>query len=407
MESSLAAGFETPLIEIIATFVVIAGVILAFTVYSVRKHRHAERLRQAEEDTRYRELVQRYALSRSDEEVISVLAKYLRRNTAAYLLLQSQGLFNQAAALALADQGVAPGTLSSLRVRLGFTGRLLGAQPHSSVDIPPGAAVVLELRRSREIPATVLTAATDTLRVALQSEPAAGEIGAGDGAVREPTPVVSEPRLTPGRTVRVVYQNEAGVFAFESAVLKREGGELSLQHSEDIVSIQKRDHYRKKIRLPVSVSNALSDEEPVPSEFLDIGGGGASLYNPDKRFQPGDSIFLTFPAAGEGSFRGGGAFRGEGAAGGGGAIRGEGAAGGDEASGGDAQFGGTLQSGRGERPRPLDLVATVLRTSRGGRVIHVRYGNIRESDRDRVYRLLFQPPPHGTDPGSSRRSHPS
>ncbi|MFW5643586.1 MAG: PilZ domain-containing protein [Alkalispirochaeta sp.] len=320
--------------------------------------------------------MQRYGLSRSDEEVISVLATYLRRNTAAYLLLQSQGLFNQAATLALADRVVTPGSLSSLRVRLGFTGRVVGAQLHSSVDIPPGASVLLELRRSREVPATVLSASTDTLRVTLQ-----------------PTSVTTshndEPRLTPGRTVRVVYQNEAGVFAFESAVLQRKGVELSLQHSEDIVSIQKRDHYRKKIRLPVSVSSALSDDDPVPSEFLDIGGGGASLYNPDKRFQPGDSIFLTFSVGAEGDSGREGQIAQEGRA------------------GGDSQFAKEVQTGRLEHPRSLDLVATVLRTSLGGRVIHVRYGNIRESDRDRVYRLLFQPPPHGTDQESSRRSHPS
>ncbi|MFP4209989.1 MAG: hypothetical protein ACLFR8_02005 [Alkalispirochaeta sp.] len=194
MESSLAGGFETPLIEVIATFLVVFAVITGFAIYSIRKRNRAERLRGEEEAARYRELVERYGLSRSDEEVISVLATYLRRNTAAYLLLQSQGLVNQAATLALADQKVPSGSLSSLRVRLGFTGR--------------------------------------------------------------------------------------------------------------------------------------------------VGGGGASLYNL-------------------------------------------------------------------EHPRSLDLVATVLRTSRGGGVIHVRYGNIRESDRDRVYRLLFQPPPHGTDQGSSRRSHPS
>ena len=143
--------------------------------------------------------------------------------------------------------------------------------------------------------------------------------------------------LTDGSFVHVVYQNDAGVFEFDSAVLLREASEVQLQHAEEISGVQVRA-LRRELRIPVYVSSAICDDEADLSQFIDIGGGGASLENPGRRFSAGDTVELTFHPDGN---------------------------------------------------RALNLIATVVRTSRNGSVLHVKYGNIRESSRDRVYRLLF------------------
>jgi c-di-GMP-binding flagellar brake protein YcgR/type II secretory pathway pseudopilin PulG len=315
--NTVASGFQTPPIEIVAVFVLIATMIAGFLLYYLGKQR-AQRRRHAREDAqRYHQLAHQYSLTPTDESVISQLATYLQHSTGKHVLLHSQDVFNQAAALALEDDQVGSEQISSLRVKLGYTGRPIGMRPRSSVDIPAGSAILIETRRHTAIHGTVVDVASGALRVRLDAE---------------------DIPLAEGKPIHVVYQNEAGVFEFDSAVLLRNGIEVQIQHSEEIKTVQQRNHYRRELRLPVYVGNALSSDEPELSRFIDIGGGGASLENPGKRFNTGDTVELTFHPEGD---------------------------------------------------TTLNLIATVVRTSHGGSTIHVKYGNIRESSRDRVYRLLF------------------
>ncbi len=308
------------MVEMIAVAAVVVGVIVAFIAYYVRR-RNVEQRRHAREDAqRYHELVQQCGLTPSEESVVGTLVQHLRRNTARHVLLQNQGVFNQAATLALEDGEISASQVSALRVKLGFTGKPVGMRPQSSVELPPGAALLIQKPRRAPVHAQVIEAQSDALRVCL------------DGP---DTP------LTDGSFVHVVYQNDAGVFEFDSAVLLRDGEEVQLQHAEEISGVQLRSHFRREIRIPVYVCSATCSDEAALSEFIDIGGGGASLENPGKRFSTGDTVELSFHPDGK---------------------------------------------------RALNLIATVVRTSRSGAVLHVKYGNIRESSRDRVYRLLFNPP---------------
>lgn len=360
MESSLAAGFQTPIVEIVAVAVVIIGVVAGFGLYAFRKNRIERLERHIANAARYRELVQIHALTPTDEHTIQILARHLRDPSQKHLLLQSQGLFNQSATLALEDEAVGAGQISALRVKLGYSGRLIGLQPRSSVDIPAGSGVLVEraesarrsarvqrsasarhsARRQRSaarssvpVPATVVGSESGTFRISV-----------GDDAPTFPT----------ASSVHVVYQNDAGVFEFDTVVLQRDNTVIDLQHVESIQALQQRRHYRKAITLPVYVSDATVAEEATATVFIDIGGGGASFRNPDKLFRRGDTVELSFHP---------------------------------------------------DEHDELNLTATVVRTSEEGAVAHVRYGQIRESSRDRVYRLLFDPrrPPR-REIGTSRNS---
>jgi c-di-GMP-binding flagellar brake protein YcgR len=112
-----------------------------------------------------------------------------------------------------------------------------------------------------------------------------------------------------------------------------------LEHSEDVESAQRREYYRRPMRFPVYLRSAEKEHRPVRSEFLDIGGGGGSVVNPGQRYEEGDTLELTFHPDSE---------------------------------------------------KTLHIPANVVRTSKGGKVLHLSFENIRESSRDKIYRLLFR-----------------
>ncbi len=141
----------------------------------------------------------------------------------------------------------------------------------------------------------------------------------------------------PGSQVSVIFQNRAGVFSFRTRVRAAGGGVLRLDQVEKLERTQRRHYYRRRLRLPVRVQ--VREGEPARvSQLLDLGGEGASLMNPGGGLSTGDLADLSF-RVGDESFR---------------------------------------------------LTAEVLRVSRGGQVLHVRFHGLREADRDRLLGTLFR-----------------
>jgi hypothetical protein len=165
----------------------------------------------------------------------------------------------------------------------------------------------------------------------------AAELGA-----QEPQALVLIPRdgaagPSPGTPVTVVFQNRAGLFSFDTVVRSAAGGVLRLNQVERLRRTQRRKYYRRRVRLGVQVLRR-EGEPPLASQLLDLGGDGASLVNPQKKLSAGDLPELAFRLGGE-SFR---------------------------------------------------LTAEVLRLSRGGQVLHVRFHGLRDADRDRLLGTLFR-----------------
>jgi c-di-GMP-binding flagellar brake protein YcgR len=141
-----------------------------------------------------------------------------------------------------------------------------------------------------------------------------------------------------GASLRVYVLKPSGVFSFQSRVLKRDGSTLHVNHSEHIKRLQRRTFYRKKLRLPVYVKIAGSEVRPVRTTLKDLGGGGASFISTGQGFLENDDITLfLFPPS----------------------------------------------SGR------MVLSCKVVWVSEGGKTIHVAFGGIPESSRDRIIRYLF------------------
>ena len=102
---------------------------------------------------------------------------------------------------------------------------------------------------------------------------------------------------------------------------------------------QRRKYYRRRVRLPRAGPAAREGEPPLASQLLDLGGDGASLVEPAEEVSPRETCrSWTFRVGGE-SFR---------------------------------------------------LTAEVLRVSRDGQVLHVRFHGLRDADRDRLLGILFR-----------------
>ena len=318
MISELIRGFTPSPTEItifVVILVVFAGLLIA---YSSATRRRERRRRIAISERLYRRRLEELGLSRSDEECLETLYRFWKQPERGYLPLQNHTVFNDCAGRAMAEGAIGEGQVSALRVRLGFSGQPAGAEPESSGEIPVGSGVVLADSHDRMIRATVMDPTPSSFRVSTDED---------------------APRLTSGSLVEVVYQNGTGVYRFESSVLANPPGEMHLSHAEGIERVQRRRYYRGKLRLPVYVKPAGEQERPEPTRFVDIGGGGASFYAPDDRYQRGETVEMTFHP---------------------------------------------------DSRQAMHLAGRIVRESHGGKVVHVKFTDVGPSTRDRVLGLLFR-----------------
>ncbi len=148
------------------------------------------------------------------------------------------------------------------------------------------------------------------------------------------------PTLKRTLPIQIYFQGPSGRYTFISRIRGYGKGGIEVAHSENIKRLQRRKFYRKRLMLPVYVKRAESEEHSVLSTLIDLSGGGASLVNRDMLFRAGDRISISLAAS---------------------------------------------------RTKRIYITGDVIRMSRGGKTIHVEFGNMLESSRDRIIRLLFMP----------------
>jgi c-di-GMP-binding flagellar brake protein YcgR len=315
----VADAYRASPIEILGVvlflLLLLGGLITYAVVWSRREQRHKTELANELYEQKSREL----GLTPSQRELLSRMAHYLKDPASIHLLVTDEVAFNAAATQLRENEEATPQSIAALRVTLGYQNRRAGKAPHSSTQLPEGATVLIARSRYKKpIKAKVMQPQPHSLIVHIVEEGA---------------------RLPAGAAVDVYFQNTAGVFTFRSTVLGEDGTTAKLSHSEEIKQYQKRRYYRRRIELPVHIY-PFDEEKPVLSRFRDIGGGGASIINPDRRFHEGDELELRFTP--------------------------------DDVE--------------------LRLTGTVMRVSEGGNIIHVNYEHIRDALRDKIYAAIFRPP---------------
>ena len=309
------AASQTETILLLTAFLLFVGALVAF--FAVRSHREKKARLYAAHKT-FKKHAENRNLTWHEQEALDALAKHLHAPERKHLLVVSQGMFNSCAGRALDENEITEEQVSALRVKLGFAGKQTDKPPKSTTELPAGAGVLIDEKDHEPVRARVREHRADFFEVQLDED-------ARDFALDRP--------------VTVVYQTNSGMFAFDTEVRAHEGPVLRLAHSEKPQRLQRRRYYRRDVDMPVYVRNTGDEASPKLTHFLDVGGGGASIRNPNGEVKKGSDVELTFHPNSE------------------------------------------------ER---LNLHGRVVRTSRQGSVLHIKFERLRESARDKVYRVLFR-----------------
>lgn len=310
------SGFSSTPVEVALAAAFILLFVLFFTLLFLRQRKAERARRAAEEERRYREHLETSSLTNTDRMAIEELAS--RVKVPAYRLFEEQGVFNRAAKAAREEGALERAQIAALRVKLGFAGTMVGSRPSSSTEIPPEAKVEILSRRGRSLSARVLPPTTSAFRV--EPEP---------GSYQPPT----------GSPLKVTYESDGGIFSFTAHVLNVEEGILELEHSEDLEGEQRREHARRPAEVVVELERFDETGDRYSTVTVDIGGGGATIVNPEGVFGEQEELLVTlfFP-----------------------------------------------------KQEPLEVRAKVIRTSQDGELLHLLWIAIPESTRDRIYGFLFR-----------------
>ncbi len=310
-------AFLTPTWQIVLILVGLLLIGIGLLTYAWKTDRRKKEEARQRAQAQFQELARRVRLTPAEVATIDILSAYLANPLRKFVLLRNQSSFDHCTTLAVHEGRITADEIAPLRFKLEFVGPREGRHISSSTEIPEGAAVLIikDIRPPER--ATVLPPDPTAFQVEMERP----ELAYAEDA-----------------QIAVIFNDDTGVYRFESTVSKHLGPILSIHHSEDLEQLQRREHFRREISLPVFVRFADSETKPVESRFVEIGGGGASITNRDNAFSRGDMLELSFHP------------------------------------GGDAA---------------MKLVAEVMRTSQGISILHLRFTNIREESRNLLYSLLF------------------
>lgn len=298
-----------PALPVLLLVLVPVAALTTFALLQIRRRREEST---SQSDEKFRLALQKRPLPAPQAALLRTLAKHAPDQLRRQDLLVVPRVFQAAVENAKRSERLDDEEVAALRVALGFSTQDGERTVYSTAELAPETPLIIEQEKVRRFRAK--TQSVESTGITIVTE---------DGEVPP----------APGSTLQVYFKREAGIFTFQSRVLALEGARARIAHSETIGRYQKRQYYRRKMAIPVQVRVAGSEEKPTQYRFLDLGGGGASIINPDLRFRPGDDIEIAFTPGTEG---------------------------------------------------PIELVGEVVRLSDAGKVMHVAFGPIREAMRDRI-----------------------
>lgn len=309
----IAKGFQkTPfemVISLVAIFLFLCIPVVLFRFQRVK----IKKSRIAYAQKTFNQIVDKLQLDTSDQELIALLTSQLPAGSEKkHLLVKRADVFNRAARSLIEKHAVPQEKITALRIRLGFNIVTEGKLLHSSAELPEDIRIELVQGKGKEHNGIVVGQDPQSLVVQLEA---------------------GESRPIAGRSVRIYFQRRHGLYSFESWILSVKKGEIRIAHSEKIDRVQNRKFFRKNTAILVEVSRTESNELPVYSTLMDLGGGGASLSNPQKKFRIGDRIDVDLQIP-------------------------------------DAQ--------------KISIAGEVIRVSRGGNRIHIAFDTIKEHMRDKI-----------------------
>jgi c-di-GMP-binding flagellar brake protein YcgR len=348
----IAKGFVKSPLEIALFIVLVGGILTALVLLYGSQAKKAAVVRALRAQEIFDRIVRKRSFTGDEVALLVKLSSYLDDPADKHLLFERRSTFNRCVERMRKKEPVPAPLLASLRGKLAFT-KAGPAALRSSRQLPRmQPVVVMRVRGSGSTGGGVLEA----------GRPVVGREDALQGRVEETSgktlqvsvtrgyPKGVESWLRSGAPVQVYFKNPSGIFFFASRVHGVEGNLLHLSHAEQVKRLQRRRFFRKKTALPVFIRPApergrhVEEEEwdavPRRTAFVDLGGGGAALINPQRAFGVGDRIELFFHIVG--------------------------------------------------RKPQLRVTGEVIRASDQGGKIHVLFDSMPEASRDRIIRFLRQ-----------------
>ena len=313
----IASGFTHSPVEVLIFFILVLSIFAPFIFIYIYQLKQSRAIESCRAQKIYNQLINDKVFNRSDVDVLAQMAKYLKAFQKKNLLLENLSTFNACACRLRKEKQVPQTSISALRLKLSFKKLDPETVPHSSANLPEDMPILMIQKNKKQSSGKLLKSESNSLVIELES-------GGVISRTRSP--------------IQIYFQNHTGLFSFSTYVQNCRNGLIKVAHSENIKRLQRRKFYRKKLKLPVYVKPSGSHERPVHSTFIDLGGGGASLNNIGRYFQPKDRIDLSFSTSGESQFK---------------------------------------------------LKAVILRVSADDQILHVAFGYIPDSRRDRIIGYLF------------------
>ena len=134
------------------------------------------------------------------------------------------------------------------------------------------------------------------------------------------------------------FKRSTDTFFFFFSVLSSEPGFIELAHPQKVKKVQRRKYYRKEVRKQAVIQRN-DGKHRMPTILTDLGGGGATAKNRDGLYKKGDAVLLAFSVP---------------------------------------DYGEMSVSGR------------ILRTSRDGANLHIRFDPLKEKMRDKIIAHTLQ-----------------
>ena len=162
-------------------------------------------------------------------------------------------------------------------------------------------------------------------------------VGMDQGAIY--LALAKNPRgFTTGTAVEVVSVGTSGMHRFQTRVVRREKKEMRLMHADRVSFVQRRRFHRRRAEVAIDIAPQGLADTSVRTKTEDLSLGGAAVPNPRRQFNTGDQLECRL-------------YLGKGAA--------------------------------------TGVPATVIRTSRKNRLLHLQFGKADEKAQFAIFRYVY------------------
>ena len=332
----VTAAYQRAPIEIVLIIALIVAFVTTAVIYAVvERRRHIHRA-ESESEALFRRRVAALDLAPSQVAVLRAMIEYMPRPKEPHKLLEDETLFDRYLKRAYGSGHPADDTVAVLRLACGFRSRGLARGIRSTAHLSEGTAVFLRTPGRggrRQLQGIVERVARQGVLVRVHG--GEEQLNRGHGFASQAA----------GSAVQMLLHHGRGILSVKTTVLRSGRRRLLLQHREGLEASQRRNHFRARAAVPVSLF--LDGTAVARGTTADVGGGGFS------------ATFAALDSVGNGH----------------------------EAAVVPAEGHRTAFS-LGLSPA-VHGVARVATLEEGG-LVRFEFAKIAEADRDRIYRQLFQ-----------------